>query len=47
VRAEARTIVDGPVVDRVPRIADGASVRVRALQCAGRRALVARRITLR
>jgi hypothetical protein len=47
VRVEARTVVDGPVLDGVPRIATGAGVRIRALRCNGRRAPVARRITVR
>ena len=47
VRVEARTVLDGPVLDGVPRIPRGATVRIQALRCQGRRALVARRITVR
>ena len=47
VRVEARTVVDGPTLDGVPRIAEGARVRIQALRCKGRRAPVARRITVR
>jgi hypothetical protein len=46
VRVEARTVVDGPVLDGVPRIPNGASVRIQALRCKGVRAPVARRITV-
>jgi hypothetical protein len=46
VRVEARTVVDGPLLDGVPRIPKGATVRIQALRCKGRRALVARRITV-
>jgi hypothetical protein len=46
VRVEARTVVDGPVVDGVPRIPKGATVRIQALRCKGRRGLVARRVTV-
>ena len=46
VRVEARTVVDGPLLDGVPRIPKRATVRIQALRCKGRRALVARRITV-
>jgi hypothetical protein len=46
VRVEARTVVDGPLLDDVPRIPIGAAVRIQALRCKGRRALVARRVTV-
>jgi hypothetical protein len=46
VRVEARTVVDGPLLDDVPRIPIGAAVRSQALRCKGRRALVARRVTV-
>ena len=46
-KVEARTVVDGPVLDGVPRIARDASVHIKAVRCKGRRAPVARRITVR
>jgi hypothetical protein len=44
VRAEARTVIDGPVVDGVPRVSAGATLRVTAVRCEGRGRLVARRL---
>jgi hypothetical protein len=47
VRVEATTAVRAPVLDGVPRLAAGATVRVRAVRCDGRGRLVARRLTVR
>ncbi len=46
VRADAGTLVNGPVIDGVPRIPKGSRLRIAAVRCEGSPRLVARRLTV-